>query len=83
MLPMSCDDEDRGKVVPMVLDPAILICDTVSDYVQQPLQDEAALDEIIRSNLPLPLPLPLLVTLVGEDAVELVREPIPKPGVLA
>lgn len=69
------DAEDHGEILLIGhLNPAVLIRVVTSEYVRQPLQDDASLDEVIKGNLPSSLS----VKLPNEDVVELVREPVAK-----
>lgn len=67
--------EDHGEILLIRhLNPAILIRVIASEYVCQPLQDDAALDEVIKCDLPSSLP----VKFSDEDVMELIREPVAK-----
>jgi len=55
------------------LNPAVLIRIVTPEYIGQPLQDDAALDEVVKCDLPPSLS----VELANEDVMKLVREPVP------
>ena len=67
------DAEDHGEILLIRhLNPAVLIRVIASEYVCQPLQDNAALDEVIKCDLPSSLS----VKFADEDVMELIREPV-------
>ncbi|KAL6049252.1 hypothetical protein STEG23_007068 [Scotinomys teguina] len=67
--------EDCGEILLIRhLNPAILICVMAFEYVGQPLQNDAAPNEVIKCHLPSSL----TVKFLEEDVMELIREPVAK-----
>lgn len=59
--------------VHMTLGSSRLVCIIASEYICQPLQHDAALDEVVGD-----LPPALSVELPNEDVVKLIRQPVPE-----
>lgn len=71
---MLYDAEDHGQILLIGhLNPAVLIRIVAPEYIGQPLQDDAALDEVVEGDLSPSLS----VKLSNEDVVKLVGQPVP------